>query len=76
MSKTYYMHTINGWPATLSRRGDRLCYATEFPKGNKLERSLKSVRKNERIARRFVVSLGFDPGNYKYGYVRFVVPDD
>lgn len=73
MSKTYYMHTIDGKPAFWS--GDQICYASFFGRPDRLEPSLKNIRKNERRSRKYRNDLGLSD-NSRYGYFRFVVPDD
>lgn len=73
MSKTYYMHTINGFPGIFS--DGQICYAAYYGKPNRLQASLKDIRKQQRQSRKYRESKGwFD--RFDYNHIRVEGPDD
>ena len=71
MAETYYMHTIDGQPATFD--GDQICFA--HPRhGNPLRRSLAEIKADRKRTERYRRTLGFRFEPKIYGHIRVRTP--
>ena len=71
--KSYYMHTINGRPATFD--GTQIVFMNFYGKPNKVYRSLKEIRRHERRALAYRSNYLVSPTPGKYGYFRVGLPE-
>lgn len=69
MSKTIYIHTINGLPATFN--GDQICYASFYGPGNRPAYSLKEIRQQQKATFKYREKKNFDCNMHDYDYVRY-----
>lgn len=68
--KSYYMHTIDGKPATFD--GNQICYATYFGKANDLCSSLAQIHREQQASIRFRRLHGLDDFPIgRYSHLRF-----
>jgi hypothetical protein len=69
--RNYYMHTINGCPATF--HDGQICYASI--RGNYLVASLKQIRAEQKATEEYRSKRGFNVYN-KYDYVLVTLPKE
>lgn len=71
-SKWFYLHTIDGVPAQYIP-GQQICYANST-RGNggvtRLAKSLKQMRKEQKLSLEWRGKQGFETSPFCYGYVR------
>lgn len=65
---TYYLHTLNGLPAVYIK-GQGICFASFYGPPNRLARSLKQIRQEQRESGQRDMEMG-QTGEFKYGYIR------
>lgn len=65
---TYYLHTLDGMPAVFVPNVG-VCFATFYGPPNKLARSLKQIRKEQKESQRIRKGDGIDTP-FQYGYRR------
>lgn len=73
MSRTYYMHTLNGEPAYFD--GDQVVFATFYGKAAPLARSLNQIRAEQRKSGEWREMQGFKDHD-RYGHLRVRLPGD
>lgn len=72
--QTYYLHTINGKPATYYP-GDQICYVTKYGDAGVLVKSLRQIRREQKASIKFRQSKGIPEDGSDYGYRRVRVPN-
>lgn len=73
MTRTYYLHTLNGLPAVFEP-GQGICFASFYGKANQLAASLKQIRAEQRESARIHAEDGFDDAQLKRGHIRVRLP--
>ena len=67
--KCYYMHTISNYPAFFSASDGQICYSDkDHPV--LLRKTLRQIRKDQRITIKNRTKWGFDKKGYSYERVR------
>lgn len=67
MSKTYYLHTLDGAPAWFD--GFQVCFAVSYGRAAKLAASLRQIQREQRASISNREDAGYD-NNAKLGYRR------
>lgn len=75
MSKTYYMHTLNGRPAFFGT--NQICYMMPGDKAFHLVSSLKQIKQEQKITICFRESKNYTKNDLDlvYGYLKVTLPD-
>jgi hypothetical protein len=71
MSKTYYMHTLNGEPAEFDSGGSIIIFAG---RDARLRKDLKQIRREQAVAKKDDVRAGV-AGEWTYDYIRVRLPE-
>lgn len=69
--KTYYLHTIDGLPATFD--GYQICFAGFYGPASKLATSLAQIRREQKISAANREKDGWSAYAYKLGYRRYSI---
>jgi hypothetical protein len=74
MERTYYLHTINNYPAFFD--GEQICFAggASSRSPQRLCRSLRQVRREQSASARNRARWGFADWSDRLGYVRVHLP--
>ena len=71
--KSYYMHTIDGRPATFD--GTQIVFMSFYGPPNKVCHSLREIRRHEKQSIDWRSNFGVSPTPGKYGYFRVGLPE-
>lgn len=71
MSKTIYIHTIDGRPAYFSEPDGQIVYVCHYDRAAKPAHSLKQIRKEQKITKENRKKWGFNDNDY--GYKRYKI---
>jgi len=69
--KTFYIHTLNGIPATFD--GYQICYSIYFGKPNIAVKSLAQIKREQKISIANREADGYD-NKAKFGHLRYASP--
>ena len=69
MKTKYYIHTIDGKPATFD--GWQICFASHYGHPNIVRTSLKQIREDQIATAENRKASGLEDDPTRYGYVRY-----